>query len=970
MVAKPESSLSSQDALPALPKVITSLAWGGGTLVTLLAALVFFTIGYQSKAARLESAIQMVGHSLAGPETSRHEWRVPEKALASLAWLDGETCIRVVGENRQILAERSCNQDSPLLSRSIFLELGEKETGVLELNSSLYPLLLYSVLMLFPGLGLGWITFVTLREVPMRALRLALQEIATRKATEAQLAKSLSIFSATLESTADGIFVTDVSGHEVVTNSRFMRMWNLQKSGPIYASSDETLSTLANQLLDPAAFLATHKDLSRNIDVNHGEILALRDGRYFEWNSQPQFVEGRVVGRVSSFRDVSERKRAEALLAVEKEVLEMVVCGHPLKVALGVLARHVEVLSGEMFCAILFRENSEEGKLVCATGRSLPDKVVEGIVRHGHRVLTEIFSEVALKEDPRAHGLSDEFSGVIEHIEGNPVWASYCNLISGHGIQACFAVTIRSSDGRLLGLIVAHYRDPSEQPAHDRQLIWVASHLTSIAIERHQAEERLEVMAHYDALTNLPNRALFHDRLEQALSRAERSKGLVSLMFLDLDRFKAINDSLGHDSGDKLLREVALRLRRCIRETDTVARLGGDEFTVILEQLARPEDAAFVAAKIIETLAEPVVLNGQETFASTSIGITLYPLDGERAEQLIKNADFTMYRAKEEGGNGYRFFTRELGTLTTGRLEMESGLRHALERQEFLIHYQPKLDLASGAIIGAEALLRWRHPVKGLISPAEFIPILEETGLIEPVGAWVLKTVCEQLRLWHDSPDLPRLVVAVNLSARQLQNKELSNTISGILEATGLKPRLLELEVTESMLMHDPKRAIEILAQIRNKGILHIGVDDFGTGYSSLSYLKQFPIDTLKIDKSFVDGLPEDEDDIAISRAVIAMAHSLKLTVVAEGVEKPEQLEFLRENGCDIVQGYLVSQPVPPEAFVLLVRENARSVDGSNRKETKKKPRSRRALSKLSFRPLFQVRREARNAAVESADEY
>ena len=679
----------------------------------------------------------------------------------------------------------------------------------------------------------------------------------------------------------------------------------------------------------------------------------------------------RWAGRRAGFEfsDVSERKRAEALLAVEKEVLEMVVCGHPLKAALGVLAKHVEVLSGEMFCAILFRENEEDGKLICATGRSLPNKVVEGIVRHGREVFTEILSELADREDPGAHGLSDEFSGVIEHIDEDPLWASYCGLIAGYGIQACFAVTIRSPEGRPLGLIVAHYREPDEQPPHDRQLVWVASHLTSIAIERHRAEERLEVMAHYDALTHLPNRALFHDRLEQALSRAERNKSLVSLMFLDLDRFKAVNDSLGHDSGDQLLREVALRLRQCIRETDTVARLGGDEFTVILEQIARPEDAAIIATKIIDALAEPVLINGQETFASTSIGITLYPLDGERAEQLIKNADFTMYKAKEEGGNGYRFFTRELGTLTTSRLEMESGLRHALERQEFLVYYQPKLDLASGTIIGAEALLRWKHPVKGLISPAEFIPILEETGLIEPVGEWVLKTVCEQLRAWHDSPDLPRLVVAVNLSARQLQNKDLCKTISDILEATGLEPGFLELEVTESMLMHDPKRANEILAQIRNKGILHIGVDDFGTGYSSLSYLKQFPIDTLKIDKSFVDGLPEDEDDIAISRAVIAMAHSLKLTVVAEGVEKIEQLEFLRENGCELVQGYLVSLPVPAEAFTRLVRNPVFELGRPTPAEKKSKPKHPRA--RVSLQPLFgKGARKDRSHRIEPTDEY
>ena len=279
-----------------------------------------------------------------------------------------------------------------------------------------------------------------------------------------------------------------------------------------------------------------------------------------------------------------------------------------------------------------------------------------------------------------------------------------------------------------------------------------------------------------------------------------------------------------------------------------------------------------------------------------------------------------MYRAKEEGGNSYRFFAPEMGAMTIDRLEMESGLRHALERNEFIVYYQPKQDLASGAITGAEALLRWRHPVRGLVSPAEFIPILEETGLIEKVGIWVLKTVCEQIRAWRDETDLPSLVVAVNLSGRQLQRDDLATTLAEIIEEAGIEPSLLELEVTESMLMHDPRCAADLLLQIRSKGILHVDVDDFGTGYSSLSYLKRFPIDCLKLDKSFVDGLPDDEDDAAISRAVIAMAHSLRMTVIAEGVEKEEQLAFLSNNSCDTIQGYIVSPPVPADAFARLVK--------------------------------------------------
>lgn len=811
------------------------------------------------------------------------------------------------------------------------MNLGEGQAGQLELSSSLRSLLLYALLMFVPGSLLGLVAYLTLKAVPMRTLHIALQENAIRKSTEDQLAKALSIFSATLDSTADGIFVTDVLGREVVTNQRFRDMWNLRKTAASNSANNETLAALANQLRDPTAFFATHKDLTKDIDVDRGAILELRDGRRIEWSSRPQFVNGTVIGRVSSFRDISEKRRAEALLAAEKEVLEMVVCGNSLKEALAVLACHVEVLSGEMFCAILFRESSENNNLLLATGRGLPHSVADGFARQGQAALSDVFADIANRKDIEAHGLTDEFSGVIEDINTNPAWAGYCSLISKLGIQAGFAVAIRSSTDHLLGLIISHYRDSSDQPLHDREIIWVAAHLSSIAIERRQAEYRLQVMAHYDALTRLPNRVLFRDRLNQALARGERDKGLVALIFLDLDRFKNINDTLGHDSGDLLLCEISARLLSCVREVDTVARLGGDEFTIILEHLSRPGDAATVAGKIIEALDSPILLRGQETFVAPSIGITIYPSDSDNADQLLKHADAAMYRAKEEGGNGYRFFTAEMDIQATGRLKMESDLRHALDREEFVVYYQPKLNLSSGEIIGAEALLRWKHPTRGLVSPAEFIPILEETGLIEQVGAWVLKNVCAQIRAWQNDGVLPPLVVAVNLSGRQLQRNNLSATIAEILNETELDPKLLELEVTESMLMHDPKRAVHILMQIRAKGILHIDVDDFGTGYSSLSYLKQFPIDCLKLDKSFVDGLPNDENDTAISLAVIALAHSLRLSVIAEGVENEGQLAFLKDNGCDVIQGYIISRPLPADDFAKFVEDRISLNDSPQR---------------------------------------
>ena len=920
----------TQVPLPELPRAIARLAFLGGAIVALMMPIIFLAIGYRSEAARLETGLRAsvasVSQQLRAQPAAMAAGLHPELA-ASLAWLGDDTGIRIAGAGR--LQELDSAPASLLvIRRQAFIDLDERGAWQIELSRPLPPVLMLGLALLAPGLLLGWATFAALKDVPMRAFRFALQELAVRKTTEERLAKSLSIFSATLESTGDGIFVTDVHGRAVVSNQRFLDMWNLPKAAGRETDDLRTVSALAEQLRDPAGFLSTHKDLTRHIERDHGAVLELRDGRLFEWNSRPQYIDGVAVGRVSSFRDISERKRAEALLTAEKEVLEMVVCGSPLKAALALLARHVEVLSGHMFCAILFREEGAAATPVGATGPSLPAAVFDGLVQRGQAGIAALFTDAATRKERHEHGLSDEFSGVIEDVATNPAWAEYRAMAATLNIATCFAVSVMSSTGELQGLIVAHYRTPSDQSPHDRELIWVAAHLTSIAIERRHAETRLRLLAHYDTLTLLPNRDLFRDRLNQALTHADRHKKLAGLMFIDLDRFKMVNDTLGHDAGDLLLREISARLRACVREEDTVARLGGDEFTVVLEQIGKPGDAAVVAAKIVEALAPPVLLTGNEAFVTPSIGITIYPNDSGNAEDLLKNADTAMYHAKEEGGNGYRFFAPEMNALAAGRLQMESGLRRALEREEFVVWYQPKLDLDGDRIVGAEALLRWQHPERGIVSPGEFIPILEETGLIEQVGLWVMKEVCRQLLVWR-AESLPPLNVAVNLAGRQLQRNNLAATIAGILAETGLPAEHLELEVTESMLMQDREYAADMLAKIRAAGVAHISVDDFGTGYSSLSYLKRFPIDALKLDKSFVDGLPSDEDDVAIARAVIALAHSLKLHVIAEGVETAEQLAFLRDNGCDVIQGYFVSRPLPAADFARFVAEHERRAPAS-----------------------------------------
>lgn len=411
---------------------------------------------------------------------------------------------------------------------------------------------------------------------------------------------------------------------------------------------------------------------------------------------------------------------------------------------------------------------------------------------------------------------------------------------------------------------------------------------------------------------------MFMHTLQRAFSLAQRRGKQFALFFIDLDRFKNINDSLGHEAGDRLLQDVARRLRSHLRESDTVARLGGDEFVVLVEDTVEPRELNAIAQNILNAVARPFLLSGSEYHVTGSIGIATYPADGLDPASLLKNADIAMYLAKDHGKNNFQFYSAQQNAHSFERLAMESALRHALEREEFVLHYQPKIDIASGRIVGVEALLRWKHPDLAMVAPNQFIPLAEETGLIVPIGRWVLRTACAQSAAWRRD-GLPRLRIAVNLSARQFSDDRLLDDIGDAMAAAALPPGGLELEITESMVMHSPERAVTTMNRLRELGIT-VSIDDFGTGYSSLGYLKRFPIDNVKVDRSFIKDLPQDADDAAITRAVIAMAQSLRIRVIAEGVETREQLDFLREHGCDECQGYYLSRPLPAAEFALLLR--------------------------------------------------
>ena len=620
-----------------------------------------------------------------------------------------------------------------------------------------------------------------------------------------------------------------------------------------------------------------------------------------------------VVGLVGIARNISARRQADLLRDGQAQILEMIAMNTPLEEVLDRLTRLIESqLTG--ICGSILLLDDDGIHLRHGAAPSLPS------------AYTKAIDGVGIGPDVGSCG-SAAYRGetvVVADIAHDPLWKDYRGLAEAHGLRSCWSAPILSHHGAVLGTFAMYSNEVREPSASEMRLIDVATRFAGIAIQRKQAEDRIHFMANHDALTGLPNRALLKDRLTQAMLHAQRHDCWVTVVFIDLDNFKFVNDSLGHNAGDELLKIVAARMVQRVRAIDTVVRLGGDEFVILL--FDQPRNVDIITAtlqKIRAAIAEPIRVDGRDFQITSSIGLANYPNDGTDADKLLANADAAMYRAKEIGRDNFQFYTPDLNTKVHEKFLLQEELRNAIARSEFVLHYQPQVDLRTGRIFALEALIRWRRPMLGITSPGKFIPLAEETGLIVPIGDWVLHEACRQNKAWQDA-GLPPMTICVNVSARQFKEKNWVNCVADALRESGLDAGYLELELTESLIMQDAEQAVATMKELQILGV-QLSIDDFGTGYSSLSALKRFPVGRLKIDKSFIDDIPDDENDKAVASAVISLGQKLNLRVIAEGVETEAQVAFLRENNCDEMQGYYFSKPVAASEIEELLGERPRS---------------------------------------------
>jgi len=726
-----------------------------------------------------------------------------------------------------------------------------------------------------------------------------------------------------IEALPTPIFFMDTDGRYSAVNRAWETFFGIERSAVIGRTPDELFPDRERlhgsprpESLMAAPESQTFEAVVRSTDGT------LRNVVYFK--AAYAAPDGSVAGIVGTIVDVTERKRAEKRQAMEHAITRVLAESSSADEAMPKIIETICTSLGWHYGA-RWHWDSRSGLLKRRESWSIDTPAI----RH----FDMAHSGQTIKPEPASLGLMRR-----AFTTGRPVWISNLakdanfrrrDLAAKAGFQAGFALPLVRR-GEVLGVLEFFHHDVCDP---DDVLVKIAESIGSEIgqyIVRTQAEEAVKFMAMHDALTGLPNRLMFNERLARAIAQARRYSRSLAVLFVDLDRFKVINDTLGHEAGDSLLKEAAQRLTDNLRAEDSVARLGGDEFVVLLSEVADPLYVGAVSRKLIDALAAPFTIGGREYCITASIGVSAFPEDGTDPATLLKNADIAMYRAKERGKNCFEFYSAQITAGSLERLGLESGLRRALDREEELtLYYQPQIEVCTGRIVGMEALVRWEHPELGLLPPARFIKLAEETGLIVPLGEWVLQMACRAHRQWQRMRLAPARI-AVNLSPRQFLHAGLFNDTLRALKETKCSGKYLELEITESMVMHDPAGAVVLIKELKALGV-RIAMDDFGTGYSSLAYLRRFPIDSLKVDRSFIADVPNDAGNVAITQAIIAMARTLHLTVIAEGVETAAQFNFLRSRGCDEVQGYYFSPPVPFDEATLLLQQGAQNLPVSDR---------------------------------------
>ncbi|OCP36866.1 EAL domain-containing protein [Ensifer sp. LC163] len=715
----------------------------------------------------------------------------------------------------------------------------------------------------------------------------------------------------------DYIYAKDIEGRFLIANQVTVADNGLESLGDIIGKTDFDLH--------PRHLAKVIADVERRV-IETGEPIFGIEERAMVTKGRDRWLMtskvplrnkcGKIVGIVGVSRDISDRKAAERLLEGQAHLLEMIANGRPLEEFFRELILLIEALVPRIRGSILLL--SADGRHLLHGAAPSLDESYCGII-HG--------VEIGPKAGSCGTAAWRGEQVIVADIFTDPLWEDHREIVRPYEFRACWSTPIHSRERKVLGTFALYSEAVCVPDEPQKELIAMAAHLAGIAIERKQAEDRISFMAHHDPLTGLPNRALFEEQVAEALEALRGTGHWAVLAFLDLDNFKLVNDTLGHAAGDELLKMTATRMRASVRKSDMVVRVGGDEFILLLNGLPCERDVVLARLEDIRAaIAAPMQINGRSLQISCSMGVACFPNQGKTVGELLANADMAMYRAKELGRNNLQVFTEEMAGKAHEKLLKQAELREAISREEFLLHFQAQMNLETGRVFAAEALLRWRHPERGMVSPADFIPLAEETGLIVPIGDWVLRAACRQCKAWHEA-GLPLLIVSVNVSARQFRERNWAAHVAAVLAEIGLDPQYLELELTESLIMQDVPGALATMHELEAIGV-HLAIDDFGTGYSSLSALKRFPVRRLKIDRSFVEDIPASVDDKAITAAIISLAQNLGLRVIAEGVETQAQVEFLRHSGCNEIQGYFFSRPLASADFAALLRQPGLNADG------------------------------------------